>query len=41
MQKQMSSDEMLLLSDYSIYNGGANAVMPDVVALLEKLTEAR
>ena len=41
MVKQMTADDVLLLSDYSIYNGGANAVMPDVVALLETLTEAR
>lgn len=41
MVKQMTADDLLLLSDYSIYNGGANAVMPDVVALLETLTEAR
>lgn len=41
MVKQMAADDLLLLSDYSIYNGGANAVMPDVVALLETLTEAR
>lgn len=41
MVKQMTADDLLLLSDYSIYNGGANAVMPDVVALLETLTEAQ
>ena len=37
MQKQMSTDDLLLLSDYSLYNGGDNAVMPDVVELLEVL----
>jgi dephospho-CoA kinase len=39
MQKQMSTDDLLLLTDYSIYNGGGNAVMPDVVELLEELRE--
>jgi dephospho-CoA kinase len=39
MQKQMSTDDLLLLTDYSIYNGGGNAVMPDVVELLEELKE--
>jgi dephospho-CoA kinase len=39
MQKQMSTDDLLLLTDYSIYNGGYNAVMPDVVELLEELRE--
>ncbi len=39
MQKQMSTDDLLLLTDYSIYNGGYNAVMPDVVELLEELKE--
>lgn len=39
MQKQMSTDDLLLLTDYSIYNGGDNAVMPDVVELLEELKE--
>ena len=39
MQKQMPTDDLLLLTDYSIYNGGDNAVMPDVVELLEELKE--
>jgi dephospho-CoA kinase len=39
MQKQMSTDDLLLLTDYSIYKGGGNAVMPDVVELLEELRE--
>lgn len=39
MQKQMPTDDLLLLTDYSIYNGGYNAVMPDVVELLEELKE--
>ena len=41
MAKQMATDDLLLLSDYSLYNGGDNAVMPDVVALLETLRDAR
>ena len=41
MAKQMATDDLLLLSDYSLYNGGGNAVMPDVVALLETLRDAR
>lgn len=39
MQKQMPTDDLLLLTDYSIYNGGDNVVMPDVVELLEELKE--
>ena len=39
MQKQMPTDDLLLLTDYSIYNRGDNAVMPDVVELLEELKE--
>ena len=37
MQKQMSSDELLLLSDFSIYNSGKNSVLPDVMSLLSEL----
>ena len=37
MMKQMSTDDLLLLSDYSVYNGGENAVMPDVVSVLNEL----
>ncbi|MBO7193902.1 MAG: dephospho-CoA kinase [Bacteroidaceae bacterium] len=37
MMKQMTTDDLLLLSDYSIYNSGNNAVMPDVVELLNEL----
>ena len=39
MEKQMATDDLLLLSDFSIYNGGDNAVMPDVVALLTNLMD--
>ena len=39
MEKQMATDDLLLLSDFSIYNGGDNAVMPDVVALLTSLMD--
>ena len=41
MEKQMATDDLLLLSDYSIYNGGDNAVMPDVVELLGELKTAK
>lgn len=37
MQKQMTVDELLLLSDYAVYNGGDNVVLPQVVELLDKL----
>lgn len=39
MQKQMSADDLLLLTDYSVYNGGDNAIMPDVVELLDELKD--
>ena len=39
MQKQMSTDDLLLLTDYSVYNGGDNAIMPDVVELLDELKD--
>lgn len=37
MQKQMSSDEMLLLSDYSLYNDNGKPLLPGIKALLEEL----
>ena len=37
MQKQMSSDEMLLLSDYSLYNDNGKPLLPEIKALLEEL----
>ena len=37
MAKQMSTDDLLLLTDYAIYNGGANPVIPEVTALLKEL----
>ena len=37
MQKQMSADELLLLSDFSIYNSGEKPVLPAVVSLLAEL----
>lgn len=37
MAKQMAADDLLLLTDYAIYNGGSNAVMPAVVELLDEL----
>ena len=39
MAKQMGTDDLLLLTDYAIYNGGSNAVMPAVVDLLDELLE--
>jgi dephospho-CoA kinase len=40
MAKQMAADDLLLLTDYAIYNGGSNAVMPAVVELLDELQGA-
>ncbi|MBP3408518.1 MAG: dephospho-CoA kinase [Bacteroidaceae bacterium] len=37
MQKQVSSDELLLLTDYSIYNDGNTPLLPEVVSLLDEL----
>lgn len=37
MNNQMSPDELLLLSDYSIYNDGAAPVLPEVISLLNQL----
>lgn len=37
MQKQIPADDLLLLSDYSIYNGGNSPVLPEVVSLLASL----
>ena len=37
MQKQMQVDDLLLLSDYSVYNGGDNALIPEVLELLDEL----
>ena len=37
MQKQMSADELLLLSDFSISNSGEKPVLPAVVSLLAEL----
>ena len=37
MQKQMSADELLLLSDYSIFNDNDKPLMPEVVSLLDEL----
>ena len=39
MAKQMSTDDLLLLTDYAIYNGGSNAIMPAVAELLAGLRE--
>ena len=39
MAKQMSTDDLLLLTDYAIYNGGSNAIMPAVAELLAALQE--
>ena len=37
MQKQMTADEMLLLSDYSLFNDGNEALLPKVIGLLDEL----
>ena len=37
MQKQMSSDELLLLSDYSLYNDGEEPLLKATGALLDEL----
>ena len=37
LQKQTAADDLLLLSDFSIYNGGNNPVLPAVVSLLDEL----
>lgn len=37
MQKQMSADELLLLSDYSVFNDNDKPLMPEVVSLLDEL----
>ena len=37
MQKQVSSDELLLLSDYSVYNDGNTPLLPEIAELLEEL----
>lgn len=39
MAKQMSTDDLLLLTDYAIYNGGSNAIMPAVAELIAGLRE--
>ena len=40
MQKQMLADEMLLLSDYSIYNDNGSPLLPAVESLLDELRTA-
>lgn len=37
LQKQMTADDLLLLSNFSIYNGGNNPVLPQVISLLSEL----
>ena len=37
MQKQVSADELLLLTDFSIYNGGDNPLLPEILELLDEL----
>lgn len=37
LQNQMSADELLLLSDYSIFNDGDTAVLPKLVEIVEHL----
>ena len=40
MEKQMATDDLLLLSDFSLYNGGNNPIVPKVVELLDELKQA-
>ena len=40
MQKQMSADDLLLLSDYSIFNDENKPLLPAVVSLLTELLQA-
>lgn len=37
MLKQVSADELLLLTDYSLYNGGDTPLLPGVMELLNEL----
>ena len=37
LKNQMCADELLLLSDYSIYNDGDEPVLPQVISLLDQL----
>ena len=37
LNNQMSPDDLLLLSDYSIYNDGDESVLPQVIELLNQL----
>ena len=39
MQKQMSADDLLLLSDYSIFNDENKPLLPAVVSLLTELSQ--
>lgn len=38
LQRQMSADELLILSDYSICNDGDNAVLPKLIEIIEQLS---
>ena len=40
MRNQMTTDELLLLSDYSIYNDGDNPLVPEVLELFAQLKGA-
>jgi dephospho-CoA kinase len=40
MRNQMTTDELLLLSDYSIYNDGDNPLVPEVLELVAQLKGA-
>ena len=37
MQKQVATDDLLLLTDYSIYNDGNSPLLPEVIELLDEL----
>jgi len=40
MNNQMSVDELLLLSDYSVYNDGNTPVIPEIVDIIKSLSSA-
>lgn len=39
LKNQMSADELLLLSDYSLYNNGNSPILPALIKLLEEIAD--
>ena len=37
MNNQMGVDELLLMSDYSLYNDGDEPLLPQVIGIIEEL----